>query len=481
MRIRKSICLMLVIAFVLTSFAPAYAANVRIDNQNVQFTEGSGTPFIDSANRTQVPFRQTMEAFGCAVDWDNGTRTAVATKDGIIVEVPIDQPYIFKNGEKILNDTAALIKDGRTYLPIRAVLEAFGAQVGWDNNSQTVLVFTDSTGNIMTVHFIDVGQADAVFIDYGSYEILVDGGKKGDGGQVVKYIQPYVDGNLELVVATHVHADHIGGLTDVINAYQVDKIIHSDETSTTVAFQNFYNAAMSSPNTSFIGDSDMVIDMGGGPLFQILEMGDDYSNSNENSVISMIDYNNIEILLMGDLESSIENRNLNKFQDIDVLKAGHHGSKTSSSQSFLNVTKPETVIISAGLNNQYNHPHEEALQSFSAIGADVYGTFKSGHIVLTTNGNTYSLNTANKVTMADAGDKGAVTTQPVNPTVTNPDPDKSSVTKSEASYIGNSNTKKFHKISCRYASQINESNLIYFKARSDATNSGYEACKVCNP
>ena len=481
MRIRKSISLLLVIAFVITSFAPAYAANVRIDNQNVQFTEGSGVPFIDSAHRTQVPFRQTMEAFGCVVDWDNGTRTAVAEKDGITVEVPIDQPYIFKNGQKILNDTAALIKDGRTYLPIRAVLEAFGAQVDWDNNSQTVLVFTDSTGTIMEVHFIDVGQADAIFIDYGSYEILVDGGNKGNGGQIVNYIKPYVDGNIELIIATHVHADHIGGLADVINAYQVDKIIHSDETSTTIAFQNFYNAAMSSPNTSYIGDIDMAIDMGGGALFRILEMGDDYSNSNENSVISMIDYNDIEILLMGDLESSIENRNLNKFQDINVLKAGHHGSKTSSSQSFLNVTKPEAVIISAGLNNQYNHPHEEALQRFSAIGADVYGTFKSGHIVLTTNGNTYNINSSNKVTTLDAGDKGTAPTQPTTPTVTKPETPNDSVTKNEASYVGNSNTKKFHKSACRYVSQIKQSNLVYFKAKLNATNAGYEACKVCNP
>jgi hypothetical protein len=104
----------------------------------------------------------------------------------------------------------------------------------------------------------------------------------------------------------------------------------------------------------------------------------------------------------------------------------------------------------------------------------VYGTFKSGSIVLTTNGNTYSLNTSIKVTIQDAGDKGSTAPQQ---TVTNP----GGVTKSEAAYIGNSSTKKFHRLDCRYADQISPTNIIYFKQRADAVNTGYDACKVCNP
>ncbi len=137
--------------------------------------------------------------------------------------------------------------------------------------------------------------------------------------------------------------------------------------------------------------------------------------------------------------------------------------------------KPETVIISVAIVNQYDHPHEAALQRFAGIGAIVYGTFKSGSIVLTTNGDTYSLNTSTKVTVQDAGDKGSTTTQQ---TVTTP---TTSVTKSEAAYIGNSSTKKFHRLDCRYADDISAENIIYFRQKADATNAGYEACKVCNP
>jgi hypothetical protein len=123
---------------------PSYAINVQIDNQLVQFTESSGFPFIDQANRIQVPFRQTMEQFGCTVSWDSVKKMAIAKKNGITVQVPVGASYIIKNGKKITTDTAALIKENRVYLPIRAVLEAFDAQVEWDKGTAIVFVFTNN-------------------------------------------------------------------------------------------------------------------------------------------------------------------------------------------------------------------------------------------------------------------------------------------------------------------------------------------------
>jgi len=123
------------------------SVNISIEEELVEFNKEYGSPFIDENNRTQVPFRVTMEKFGAVVDWNNDTRRAIAEKEGIVVEVPIGEDYIIKNGNIIKNDTAALIKDGRTYLPIRAVLEAFGADVGWDNDTRTVLVGKSPTSN----------------------------------------------------------------------------------------------------------------------------------------------------------------------------------------------------------------------------------------------------------------------------------------------------------------------------------------------
>ncbi|MCL1809542.1 MAG: ABC transporter substrate-binding protein [Clostridiales bacterium] len=118
----------------------ADTVSVSIDGNLIEFSQATGQPFIDENNRTQVPFRQVLEAFGAAVDWDSAAKTAIAEKDGVTVKVPIGTDYIYKNGTKITNDTTSLIKDSRTYLPIRIVLEAFGADVDWDAGTKAVVV-----------------------------------------------------------------------------------------------------------------------------------------------------------------------------------------------------------------------------------------------------------------------------------------------------------------------------------------------------
>lgn len=401
-------CVILGFIFSIISPVNVYASeiNIKINDQTVQFAQDSGKPFLDQANRTQVPFRSTMESFGCAVSWDSGNQTAIAKKNGTVVKVPIGESYIIKNGQQIKNDTAALIKDNHTYLPIRAVLEAFGASVKWQPDTQSVMVSTDDPVDFMTVHFIDVGQADSIFIDLGSYEILIDGGNNSDGPLVVNYLRPYVDGDLELIVATHAHEDHVGGLDAVISAYQIDQIIYSDETSSTVSFRDFLHAAATEPDCKFTGDSDMIFDLGHGAQFKIMELGDGNKEPNENSVVSMIDYHDIEVLFMGDLEAMTEKNNLGKFSDIDVLKVGHHGSRTSTSQAFLDIIKPEVSIISAGLNNNYSLPNADIITRLHSINSAVYGTFRSGNIIMTTDGYQYSFNTNTQLTSEDAGAPG---------------------------------------------------------------------------
>jgi murein DD-endopeptidase MepM/ murein hydrolase activator NlpD len=140
-----------IILMLLISVTTASAADltIKIDNQNVVFTDSMGKPFIDENNRTQVPLRVTMETFGCQVNWDGTNKIATVTKDNITVQAPIGKSYILKNGRQINNDTEAVIKNNRTYLPIRIVLEAFGAQVNWNNTSNTCTV--NSNGSSSTV------------------------------------------------------------------------------------------------------------------------------------------------------------------------------------------------------------------------------------------------------------------------------------------------------------------------------------------
>lgn len=140
---KKSILLSTVIGTLILSCTTAFAesdVNVRINSTQVEFSEEMGAPFIDENYRTQVPFRATMEAFGAEVEWDKETRTAIATKDGVEVKVPIGTDTVVKDGVEQKIDTKSLIKDNRTYLPIRAVVEAFGANVNWDKDAKTVVI-----------------------------------------------------------------------------------------------------------------------------------------------------------------------------------------------------------------------------------------------------------------------------------------------------------------------------------------------------
>jgi len=136
-----SLVLLLALSSV-TAFADEVVI-INIDSDKVEFAEELGFPFIDENNRTQVPFRAVLQKFGAEVDWDNETRTAIASKDEIVVKVPIGESYILRNDEKIDVDTASRIVNDRTYLPIRAVLEAFGSDVEWDGALKTVVVTTE--------------------------------------------------------------------------------------------------------------------------------------------------------------------------------------------------------------------------------------------------------------------------------------------------------------------------------------------------
>ena len=445
--------------------------SININGQNIVFTELSGEPFVDESNRTQVPFRVALEAFGADVSWNDATRTAIAEKDGIKVEASIGQNYILKNGVKIQNDTAALIKDGRTYLPIRAVMEAFSADVSWNQDTQTVVIVSES-GQTLTVHFIDIGQGDAIFVNYAEFEMLIDGGNRKDGKEIANYIAPYVDGAIELVIATHMDTDHFAGLIDLIPMFDIDKILYNGSKKDNTTCKTFHSVANAKQNSEYAVAVDQTIRVDDALSIKIITPAKQYSDENENSIVVELTHNDVKILLTGDMEKSSERDLLNRFSKVNILKASHHGSRTSSTSAFLNVVRPEVVIISAGAGNTYGHPHFEALQRFSNIGATVYGTFRDGTIVVNSDGRTYSIDAKTPLTLNDAGDKKEDTT-----TTLNNNNNSQNQQNFEIKYVGNTSSKKFHFPDCRSVAQISEKNIIYFYNISDTK--GYDPCGTC--
>lgn len=454
--------------------------SVEIDGKQVVYTQQDGIPFVDDAGRTQVPFRKTMQDFGCDVSWNSEKNMVVAQKNGTVVEVPIGQAHIFRNGVQLENDTAALVRDGRTYLPIRAVLESFGAVVHWDGSKGAVVVQEREKNNIQ-VHFLDVGQGDATLIDDGTFEILIDAGAAHKGASVVRSLSQYVDGDLDVVIATHEDADHIGGLPDVFDSYQVARVIDNGRTKDTQAYEDYQHKVDAEGCTVQVDTQVESIALPSGAVLQILPLSGSYHDANDNSVVTMLDYDDVEMLLLGDLTTKVMDVNLSKFSDVEVLKAGHHGSNTSVNPQFLQAVKPETIIISAGANNPYGHPHAEALAAYLGCGADVYGTFRSGDIVIETDGKNVFVNAKNPLTMADAGAASAT----VHPeTVKQPEqvtqPEQQPVYQTDI-YIGNKNSHVFHHSDCTSVQRMNQSNQVILKNKEDALAQGYRPCKLCQP
>jgi competence protein ComEC len=244
----------------------------------------------------------------------------------------------------------------------------------------------------LTVHFIDVGEGDSILLDIGDNEVLIDGGGKSPG--VVRYIDDYVDGRLEVMVATHPHADHIGGLISVLRAFEVDEIWLNGDTSTSETYSEFMSAVNSEGAQVFTARRGDTIHAGN-LTFNVLHPANLNGSTNDDSIVLSLSYGQIDFLFTGDVEQEAEASMLVQsvvpVPDVEVLKVGHHGSRTASSMQFLQVIKPECAIYMAGQDNSYGHPHEEAIANLCEVGAQIYGTDIHGTVVVTTDGATYDV------------------------------------------------------------------------------------------
>ena len=244
----------------------------------------------------------------------------------------------------------------------------------------------------LTVHFIDVGQGESILCDLGKTEVLIDGGKPPEAP--IEYLKDFVDGALEVVVATNPNADHIGGLEQVLEAEEVLEIWHNGDTSDSWAYDKFMDSVRAEDARVHIAqlhDQIMVGDMS----FYVMNptiLTDDKDN---NSIVLHMQYGDVDFLFMSDAEQETEGEMLVRSSiavpRVEILKVGQHGSKKATSTDFVYATKPEVAIYSCQTGNWYGYPHQEVISSLEDIGADIYGTDDRGTIVVTTNGISYTI------------------------------------------------------------------------------------------
>lgn len=259
----------------------------------------------------------------------------------------------------------------------------------------------------LDVHFIDVDQGDAILLQTeDGTNVLVDAGD-WTGDEVVPYLEEQGVEDIDLFIGSHEHADHIGQADDVLNRFTVNEVWlpgneHTSQTYTdmmdTIDEQNI---DYSEPRAGEGHDvDDMHIDLYS-PKEE--EMTGDYNND---SLVTKVTYEDISFMLTGDAEEEAEANMLSHDYDLeaDILKAGHHGSNTSSTEAFVEAVDPDVAVVSYGLDNSYYHPHQVTIDTYDALDIDLYGTGANGDIVISTDGEDYHVDTEKDEEIEKGGD-----------------------------------------------------------------------------
>ena len=246
--------------------------------------------------------------------------------------------------------------------------------------------------DVLEFYFFDVGQADSILVKQNHNTVLIDAGNNEDGKYIVKYLNYIGLEDIDLVVGTHPHEDHIGGLDDVIDNFLIGEIYMPDAISTSKTFEDvlvsieYKNYFLNIPQI----DSEIQL---GDMIFKVLYTGNDENDLNNTSIVLKLIFGNTSYLVMGDATSNTERLILNKNIRANVLKVGHHGSKYSTTNEFLNKVDPMYAIIMVGNDNNYGHPTKEVLNKLKKKNTIVYRTDIDGTIKLTSDGNNINIET----------------------------------------------------------------------------------------
>lgn len=248
----------------------------------------------------------------------------------------------------------------------------------------------------LTVAFLNIGQGDSIYIEApNGNQLLVDG---GNGKQILSElgaVMPFADRSIDVVVGTHPDADHVGGLIPVLSRYTVSAILEPGSSADTATYRALEKEISDKQIPRIIVHRGMIVDLGGGVTFTILSPDQDttHMETNESSIVGQLRYGSTTVLLTGDAPQSVE-RHLVSIDgahlESTILKAGHHGSRTSSGDIFVQTVHPQIAVISAGKNNRYGHPHAEVLATFKKYDIPVVRTDEEGRIVFMSDGEEFA-------------------------------------------------------------------------------------------
>ncbi len=252
-----------------------------------------------------------------------------------------------------------------------------------DLNKEDSLVDVSKISNDdLKIYFIDVGQADCTLIEQNGKFMLIDAGNNDDGNLVVNFLKQKGVSKLDYVIGTHAHEDHIGGLDNVIQNFDEEKIFFPKTTSTTKTFEDFVKAVKAKNKKLYAPNSGEKFTFANSTFEILAPNADNYEDANNYSIVIKLTYKNRSFIFMGDAEKISEDEILNKGYDVrsDLIKIGHHGSSSSTSDKFLKAVNPKYAVICVGKDNSYNHPKKSVMDRLKKYNIKVYRTDEQGDI-----------------------------------------------------------------------------------------------------
>ena len=316
------------------------------------------------------------------------------------------------------------------------------------------------SGDGLTVHFIDVGQADCALLECDGKYMIIDGGNVEDGQLVVSYLKQMGVETIDRVVCSHAHEDHVGGLPAVLSVFDAGKVYAPVTEYDTKVFRNFVEKAEDRAGEITVpapGDQFTL----GSATCTVLGPVQEYEDPNNTSIILKVSYGESDFLFTGDMEVTAENDMIDHWGEnfdweVEVLKVGHHGSDTSSGYRFVYETDPDYGVISVGEDNKYNHPCEEPLSRLKDAGVVVFRTDYLGHVIAETDGKDITFTWENQ--NAEPED-----VEPADPAM--------------KILYGNKKSKVFHTYDCK--NLPGENNRIEFADYNAAIAQGFKPCGSC--
>ncbi len=388
---------------------------------------------------------------------------------------------------------------------------------------------TTDTPDEMEVHFMDVGQGDSTLITCGGHAMLIDAGNDSKGTLIQNYLKKQNIEKLDYLILTHPDSDHIGGAPVIIGKFEIGKVFMSNYEKDNKTYQKLIQA-LDNKDLKYATPSTGSQYLLGTAQITFLGPNREYDNPNDASVALLIQNGKNKFLFTGDATEDAENDILANNADIsaDVYHAGHHGSKTSTSDDFFQAVSPSCAVISCEEGNSYGHPHAQTLNTFRMNGIDVYRTDEEGTIIAISDGNKIKFNVPasetwkpgeptgsakNSVSESNSSAKTTDTNvdketteesqpssenmtaqnQPVQTQEESPsdtestpteisEPEPESPAPAAVTYVLNNNTKKFHYPDCGSVRTIKDSNREdTSKSRDEIIGMGYVPCKKCNP